>query len=176
MSTSRYRLLNYLLLAALFAGSAWAYPRLPARIPMHFDLAGQPDRWETRSLVSWFLLPAIALALALFMGWIGGVGARNPHTWNLPDKARFLALSARARAPIVERMQAFLAFVSVLVTALMCAIQVSIYQASTGSTTTLPGWMTIGIGLFLLVTVASALRLNASVGRMIRDASASPAD
>jgi uncharacterized membrane protein len=170
MSIARYRLLNTVLLVALFAGSAWAYPRLPGRIPMHFDLAGRPDAWAGRSIFSWFMLPTVAALLAGFMRWISGVGARNPHTWNLPEKRRFLAMSPQARAPIVARMQEFLALVGVLVTALMGAIQVAVYQAATG-TGMEPAWMLGAIGLFLLVITVAGVRLNASVGRMIRDAS-----
>lgn len=34
-----------------------SYPRLPERIPVHFDLTGKPDRWGGRWMI--FLLPLI---------------------------------------------------------------------------------------------------------------------
>lgn len=169
MSIDRYRLLNLVLLAALFAGSAWAYPRLPGRIPMHFDLSGQPDRWAERSLFNWFLLPVFTAVLALFLHWIAGVAARNPHTWNVPDKGRFLAMSPGARAPIVARMQAFVAFVSVVVTLLMSAIQFAIFQAATEREPEPSAWMLGVIGVTVAVILVCGLRLNGRVGRMIRD-------
>lgn len=172
MTTRRYHLLNAILLLALFAGSAWAYPRLPARIPIHFDFAGRPDAWESRSIVSWFLLPAIAVGLAAFLRGASALAVRNPETWNLPDKRAFLALDPVARAPIVARMQEFMAFVGVMVTAVMCIVQASVYRAATGTETGLPPWAMAGIGLATLVMLAAGLRLNGIVGRMIREAHA----
>lgn len=175
-NTARYRLLNLVLVALLFAGSVWAYPRLPARIPMHFGVGGRPDRWEGRSLASWFLLPLITAALALFMRWIAGVGARHPHTWNVPDKPRFLALTPEARAPIVAKLQEFVALVSVVVTMLMGAVQAGIYQAAMGNEAAVAVWIMGAVGVSLVLMAVLGVRLNASVSRMIRDASAPAGD
>lgn len=175
-TTARCRLLNLVLVGLLFAGSAWAYPRLPARIPMHFGVSGRPDRWEGRSLVSWFLLPAITAALALFMRWIADVGARHPHTWNVPDKARFLALAPEARAPIVAKLQEFVAVVSVMVTVLMGAVQAGVYQAARGNEAAAPVWIMGAVGVSLVTMTVLGVRLNASVGRMVREASAAAGD
>jgi uncharacterized membrane protein len=167
----RYRVLNGILIAALFAGCAWAYPHLPDRIPVHFDLAGQPDRWAARSPWSWFGLPAIALVLALGMHAIAAWSTRRPDLWNVPDKPRFLALTEAERAPIVARMQAFLAAVSAAVTALFCALQWGTYRAATGASA-LPALSLAAIGAFTVIVMAGAIRLSTSVGRMIRDAEA----
>jgi uncharacterized membrane protein len=169
MSIQRARLLNAVLLVALFAGSAWAYPRLPARIPIHFDLAGRPDAWESRS-VGWFLLPAVAVGLALFLHAIAAYSANHPETWNVPDKRRFLAMDPRAREPIVARLREFVALVSVVITVMMCVIQAAVYRASTGTGTGLPAWAMAAVGAAVLGMVVGGLRLNRTVGRMIRDA------
>lgn len=171
MSIQRARLLNSVLLLGLFAGSAWAYPRLPERIPIHFDLAGQPDAWASRS-TGWFLLPMIALALTLFLHAIAAYSTHHPDTWNVPHKRRFLALDAKARAPIEAKMRAFVAWVGVVVTAMMCVIQAAVYQASTGAATGLPVWAMAAIGASVLAMVIGGVRLNATVGRMVRDAEA----
>jgi uncharacterized membrane protein len=39
----------WMLLAAMFLASALAWPRIPERFPMHFDLHGKVDHWGTRS-------------------------------------------------------------------------------------------------------------------------------
>lgn len=170
MSTQRYRLLNAILLAALFAGSVWAYPRLPERIPVHFGLTGEPDAWAMRSAGSWFMLPALAAALALLMHVLSAYGSGHPETWNLPDKRRFLALSRAEQAPIVARMQNFIARTGCVLTALFGMIQTGIWFASTGSEQWLPLWVTAGIAGSVLIIVAGALRLNGVVGRMVREA------
>jgi uncharacterized membrane protein len=176
MSTRRYRLLNALLLLALFAGSAWAYPRLPARIPVHFGLSGEPDRWAARSVASWFLLPAIAAALALALHGMSVAGARNPDLWNLPDKRRFKALRPAQQAPIIARMQEFLAFVGCVTTALLGVVQAAIFTASTGDATRLPAWALAGMGASVLVIGIAGARMNGEVARMVREAKGPAAD
>ena len=56
------RWLTPLLLAALWIFAAAVYARLPARIPTHWNVHGEVDRWGGPATV--FLLPAIATALA----------------------------------------------------------------------------------------------------------------
>lgn len=174
MSARHYRILNALLVLALLAGSAWAYPRLPGRIPIHFGLSGEPDRWAARSVISWYLLPAIAVATALGMHAISVYGTRWPEAWNLPEKRRFLALPRSAQAPIIERMQGFLAFTGLVVTALFSVLQAGIYTASTsgGRSAGLPVWASGGILAAVLLIGIGGVRLNGALGRMVRAASA----
>ena len=168
--THLYDRINAILLAVLFAGSAWAYGRLPERIPMHFGLNGQPDRWEARSPASWFFLPLVAAALALGLRSMSRYSVGHPELWNLPDKRRFLALDPAAQAPIIQRMQEFLAFVGVMVTAVMMVVQASVYAAATGRSSGLPVFTFAGIGAAVAVMVVAGGRLNARVGAMVRDA------
>jgi Protein of unknown function (DUF1648) len=170
MTTRNYRLLNAVLLLGLIAGSAWAYPRLPARIPTHFDPSGRPDAWEARSPGSWFFLPLMAAAVAAMLYAVSLYAESHPETWNLPDKRRFLALDAFAQAPIVVRMQAFVAQVGVVVTALLAALQAGIYQAATGDARGLDLWVLGAIGAALLVLAIAAIATITSVQRMIREA------
>ncbi|HLM67692.1 MAG TPA: DUF1648 domain-containing protein [Longimicrobium sp.] len=172
MSTRRYHLLNAILIILLVAGSVWAYPRLPERIPVHFSLSGEPDRWEARSPASWFLLPAIGIVMALVLHAMSVYGARRPEVWNLPEKQKFLALHPPDQAPIIARMQEFMARVGVAVTALFCVIQAGIYSASAGGEEWLPLWVTAGIAAMVLSIGIGAVRLNGAVGRMVRDAHA----
>jgi hypothetical protein len=67
--------------AAMFAQvalAAWAWGRLPERIPMHFDFAGNPDRWGGRWTI--LLLPLVTAVLYALLGFV----ARFPHTFNYP--------------------------------------------------------------------------------------------
>ena len=61
---TRLRLAALFSLAAALAATAWAWDRLPGRVPMHFDLHGQVDGTGPRA--SLFLLPAVMLAAWLF--------------------------------------------------------------------------------------------------------------
>ena len=54
---------------------ARAWPELPARVPMHFDLAGDPDGWGARGSV--LLLPGTAVFLYLLLSAV----QRMPAHW-----------------------------------------------------------------------------------------------
>ncbi|HEX8320402.1 DUF1648 domain-containing protein [Longimicrobium sp.] len=170
MTEKPLRLATLGLLAALYAGSAAAYPRLPERIPIHFDLAGNPDGWASTSLLSWFLLPLIATAMAGFLFVIGRVSEYRPELWNVPEKPRFLALPAEARAPIVARLRAFLALMAVMTTALMGVIQVEVFLTATGRGPAPPWLMTGAIVLMLVATGVTGVRMGGRVAVEIREA------
>lgn len=48
------------------AGAAWLYPRLPARVPVHWNAYGQPDGWAARDWAVGGGLVALAGLYALF--------------------------------------------------------------------------------------------------------------
>lgn len=54
--------------------SSW--PELPERLPMHFDLEGNPNRWGPRGEL--FVLPTISLILLVSMAAL----SRFPHIYN----------------------------------------------------------------------------------------------
>jgi uncharacterized membrane protein len=170
MSTQTYRLLNLLLLGALFAGSLMVYPRLPERIPMHFDLSGQPDAWEGRSLAAWLLLPVIATGTALLLEAASRHSVSSPRLWNVPDKPRFLALTPEERAPIMHRLQNFMALVGVTVTVVVMVVQASVYRAAIDPMPRMPVYALAAIVLHIGVLVVAGLRLNRDIAALIRDA------
>jgi len=43
------------------------YPQLPEIIPVHFDAAMQPDRWEQKSILSVFMMPLYNLGFLILM-------------------------------------------------------------------------------------------------------------
>lgn len=44
------------------------YPDLPARVPVHWNIHGAPDRWAAKSLASVFLVGAISIWVQLLLG------------------------------------------------------------------------------------------------------------
>lgn len=58
---SRYLLLSWLLVLAAFAATAWFYPGLPERIPMHWNAAGEIDGYGERATI--FTMPAAMAAI-----------------------------------------------------------------------------------------------------------------
>src|SRR5215471_4443663 len=71
-------------LAAMLMATALALfgpTRLPDRIPTHFDLLGQPDRWGPPRIL--LVFPVIAAALYLFMTWV----SRHPAAFSFPVRS-----------------------------------------------------------------------------------------
>lgn len=55
-----------LLVGATFALLIHYYPQLPERMPVHWNPAGEPDRWARKSLTTVFFLPALGVYLHVF--------------------------------------------------------------------------------------------------------------
>jgi hypothetical protein len=93
-----YDLANLILLLLTGVLVYQSIPRLPERVPMHFDIAGHPDRWSGRGGLVWLsVLPLIiTVILYLFMHYVPRLGA-NARSMNIPRKEEFLKLPADKR-------------------------------------------------------------------------------
>lgn len=59
-------IINVILLFLLFVRAIKVYPKLPQKIPTHFNLYLEPDAWGSRVMI--FFLPTLAgIILSLFM-------------------------------------------------------------------------------------------------------------
>ncbi|MFM1822581.1 MAG: hypothetical protein RI967_847 [Planctomycetota bacterium] len=137
--------------------AAW-YPQLPEQIPMHFDGSGAPDRWSPKSVGAWFLLPAIAAGMMLFLGAIGwGLGAlvRNtPGLCNMPKKELFLKLSPEGRMIAVAPTRLFLLATMALFQGMFAWMVEGSARVAMGTSATLAVWpvfVVVGGVLVLLV-------------------------
>ena len=163
--------LQILLLILYFAAAAALWPTLPERVPIHFDFAGRATNWARTSVLSWFGLPLLAIAMTLFLYGMGRVSVRTPGLWNIPDKDRFLALPPAARAPIEAYLHRLFAWSAVLVTVTFIGIHVGMYETAVGRSVG-QSWqshlLTLApTGVLLLLS----LRITQQVGEQIRQAS-----
>jgi uncharacterized membrane protein len=71
---------SWLLLAFLWALSAYYYSSMPETIPTHFNFKGEADDYGPRLTI--FLLPAIASVITIGMTWL----SRYPGKFNYPVK------------------------------------------------------------------------------------------
>jgi uncharacterized membrane protein len=78
------RLPLLVLLAAAWIFAAAVYPRLPGRIPIHWNVHGQPNGWGGRA--SAFLFPAVATALALLITFLPRIDPRRAHWSRFADE------------------------------------------------------------------------------------------
>jgi hypothetical protein len=89
---------------------AW-WPQLPEQIPVHFNAAGEPDRWVERSAAAWFFAPA--LIIGGIARWIDRLATHTPGMLNIPRKDLFLRLSPAARCEVVLPTRSLLVWVLV---------------------------------------------------------------
>ena len=75
----RWLLVSLALTVLAFACSAWIYwfqfDQLPPRLPIHWDLYGQPNGWVARDQIFWslFLMPtamALIMLLTVVLPWL----------------------------------------------------------------------------------------------------------
>jgi uncharacterized membrane protein len=149
-------------LAELWLVAIWLWPGLPERIPMHFDLAGTPDREVERTLLNWFLLPGFGTALGLLFAfalpaWIRGLAARNSPHLNVPRKRDFAALSPEARVRAVAPMLVMLRLVAAEVALLFGLVLLGCARVASGAWQTMPALLLWPAVVVLLATALGSL-------------------
>jgi uncharacterized membrane protein len=81
--------LSVLLFFASVAVSIWAYPRMPAQVPSHFDAAGRIDGYLPK-MIGVGLWPALIFALALLIPILPAI---SPQGFRLKQSAAVLNLT-----------------------------------------------------------------------------------
>lgn len=93
------------------------WPRLPERVPMHFDWDGTPNRWDSKE--SWWVLPVIGTLIPLLLVFLGGPVVRRaavkPDGINVPKPQVFGALTPAARARVLRPTRVFLSVTAVVI-------------------------------------------------------------
>ncbi|MEM6326715.1 MAG: DUF1648 domain-containing protein [Bacteroidota bacterium] len=132
MSVSR--LLLWSLTLALVVASVWAWGGLPEQIPTHFGPDGLPDRWSERSVWNWFVLPGIAVAMAVLMDGVAAWSLRHPdmQTLNLPSSKDLMALPIDRRMPILQRSASLMRWMGVGLLVAFGLFQMGAYAAAFG--------------------------------------------
>ncbi|MGO4406585.1 SdpI family protein [Bosea sp. RAF48] len=121
-----------LIIGAMLAASAFALGQVPhdARIAIHFDVAGQPDRFAD-PLIAFLAMPGFAMAMTvlfvLLPRW-------EPHAGNLARSASAYAATWRA------------------VILLLAACHALLIGHALGLIRDVPGFMTALLGLFFVAT------------------------
>ena len=71
------RWLGLVLLVLMLIVAMWAYPRLPERIPTHWNLQGEVDGWSARWMV--FFPPAMGLLMLVLMPVLRRIDPRRAN-------------------------------------------------------------------------------------------------
>lgn len=150
--------------------AATAYPRLPPRIPVHFDGSGVPDRWTDSSPGEWFLLPIIGTGMALLLVLIGRsmpwLASNYPGIINVPKAKLFRELDAPARVRVLAPMSHLMEWTSALVCVLFASILWGSFEVAIGTEERLspiglyvglPGYLVL-VGVFSWFTRTAIIR------------------
>jgi uncharacterized membrane protein len=90
------RLLFWFLVAAAAVQILIYYPQLPGRLASHFNGAGTPNGWQTKTAFFSFYVGGIVLATVLCFGVPKLIGAMPTSAINLQNKEYWLAPERRA--------------------------------------------------------------------------------
>lgn len=143
---------------------------LPGRVPLHFGLDGEADRWTERVGLIWFGLPALAAGLTVFIRTLGGFAARNPEIWNVPRKEVFVRLSPDQRAPVIASLEGYLAATSLAMGCLFATLQVGVFMTATGRSDGLSGGIMVVSVAAVVGILVGAFLLRRRIVRQIGEA------
>ena len=140
-----FRLAMWTLAVGLVAWAGWVWSDVPARVPTHVGLDGEPDAWADRSVWSWFGLPALGLVLAAGLDALTVWTHRHPALTglNLPQKDAILALPPERRAPVLARSAGMLYGVGALCLVTFVLIQLGTWTAAQDAGGA--GWVLAGV-------------------------------
>lgn len=162
--------LNLVLIAALWLFAVWAYGRLPQVMPVHFNLAGQPDGWAHKGIIEWFLLPVIITMTTTGVLALAWSLPRIPlRYWNMPRKRELAALAPELRVPIIRSTMALCFVLAALTTILGLTICAAMLDAA--STQNANGGLVptvVVTALLLAVIVGWTVHLYRLADRILR--------
>jgi molybdate transport system substrate-binding protein len=157
-------------LAVLWIGSIVMYPDLPPRVPLHFNFAGEPDRWGQRSPTMWFLIPVVATAVAALMFALGRWSTRRPDLMNFPGKEDLIALPPEHRGPAIRQLVAMTDWIGLCVVVCLLIVQYAIYAAALGRDSA--GLIPFSVLIGCIGPLAAILIQSARIGRAVSEARA----
>jgi uncharacterized membrane protein len=165
-----FDLANLILLFLLGALVYRSYPGLPERVPMHFDLAGRPDRWGGRGgLVGLLAVPFVITVVLYALGhYLPRLGA-NARSMNIPHREEFLKLPAEKQEIFWVVFRDFFAGLTASTNLLFYLIIRGTVRIAAGGASILPFKLMLpALGLMGLVMITYLRRLITLPGKLVR--------
>ena len=146
------RLVGWVGVALLLAGTVVSYPQLPATIPQHIDAGGKPGSFVARSPLAWGWPVLLTLLLMILNEGLRAWLPKKPELFNFPGKEQLLRLPAEYRGEVVLRMQHFLDLMSVQLVVTFALVQWMQWRGAHGATSeALTVTLIVGPSLFMVV-------------------------
>jgi len=115
-------LFTLVVLVAWLVMAVVVYDALPGQIPTHFGPSGAADAFATRSVGSWFALPALGAGVTALLLWLAQVVHRKPSLFNMPGKEQMLALTIEKQQPLLDQIAMFTTLIATSTLLLFVAI------------------------------------------------------
>lgn len=146
------RLVGWVGVALLLAGTVVSYPQLPATIPQHIDAGGKPGNFVARSPLAWGWPVLLTLLLMILNEGLRAWLPKKPELFNFPGKEQLLRLPAEYRGEVVVRMQHFLDLMSVQLVVTFALVQWMQWRGAHGANSeALTVMLIVGPSLFMVV-------------------------
>ncbi len=165
-----YDLANLILLVLISNTVYTAYPKLGPRIPAHFDLAGNPDRWSGKEGLIWLAAMAWGLTIVFYLlGHNMRRLNRNPRSLNIPYKEKFLKLPEEKQSIYWELIKEFLAGLTAGTNLLWYLLIRGTLRIVTGETGTLSFQALLpGLTVMILMFIVYLKRIYSVPGKLVR--------
>ncbi|GAB4318149.1 MAG: hypothetical protein Kow0074_07160 [Candidatus Zixiibacteriota bacterium] len=155
------------LIVALWLVPLLTYTSLPDRIPVHFNLDGQADRWEEKSLQSLFLIPAIWTVV----GTLIFVLLRYRRAFNYPQKDEVNKLPEPYQQPVHVLNRRFILAIFVIIGAMFVYLEYAVIDtARDGAASMNLFGILVPMGLTFALTITYLIRMRGVVERAINAA------
>jgi len=140
--------------AAMIAYVTAKVPDMPERVPLHFDLAGNADRWGEPSWIVFGFLPLLAIAMGAFLCVLAGLVGSGRLTSTAESKG-----DAAGRDAFVTSISRFLSWMAVLTAGLLLAISYNMVETAGGASRVWTWQFGVLIGGFLVGTLGGVIVL-----------------
>ena len=152
------------LIFATFVVSLYFWNQLPAQIPIHFGISGQPDGYTAKNIFSLFLLPVLNLAMFCLFSLI----YRYPQYTSWPTTLILMTVETEKREKIYEILRSMNTWILFWLTLLFTYLQYNIIATANGRANGLEGWVMIGfLVIVLLIIVYINTRMYLSIKKMM---------
>jgi uncharacterized membrane protein len=152
---------NGLLLALMTTTVFARLSALPARIPVHFNIQGSPDRWDSKETI--LVLVGVAWALTVMFYAIVLLLPRlrrRPDRLNIPYKQEFLKLSPEKQQAYWSVLTEFMAALAASVNLLFYLILTGMLDVAAGKRSGLPAQtLAVGLGVMAVILIIYTRRL-----------------
>lgn len=143
---------------------------LPDKIPVHFDIHGNPDRWDSKETILFivglaWLLTVVFYALVFLMPRL----RRRPDRLNIPYKQEFLKLPPEKQQVYWNVFTEFMAAMAASVNLLFYLILTGMLEVAAGKTAGLsPRTLWLGLGVMAVILIFFTRRLITMPKRLVK--------